>query len=293
MNKKAELRFQQEYLVFLLILLAVIVVLFIFLNKMQKVSDAQTIPDLCRRNIEVSAIGNLAGMELYDAVKCPTEYHTLGSTDEEQIKQALAKSLVSCWYKMGEGKYEVFDTSTMSETQYCVICSVTTFTGESKEVSGFVKYLQTENAPAYYTKTPGMTYMTYLQGYQSDSTVDLLENTGFSDTFETSGSTAVIFLYAKKGYVDKVWASFGGATAGFVAGTVGGILVFGGVTAPVGLGILATVGGASAGAIFGSEKTSDWESGILLYPYDTEELKKLDCDVLPVSQESGEVSLQV
>ena len=45
-----------------------------------------------------------------------------------------------------------------------------------------------------------------------------------------------------------------------------------------------TVVGGTAGYAVGSEKITDWESAIVLYPYRTESLKELNCEKLPVKQ---------
>ncbi len=297
MNKRAEIRFQQEYLVFLLILLVAVVVLILFLDKMKEVSEAENIPDLCRKNIEISSIGRVAGMELYDEIKCPTEYKEIGSTDEEEIKKELADGMASCWYKMGEGKYEVFETALLSDTHYCVICSVTEFSNDDKHISNFLDYLEEKEAPVYYTKTPGMNYMTYLQSGDAENIVKTLRKQETADTLETKQPYATIFLYTKQGDIPSVWGAIGGAGTGFVGGTLAGVYLIGitnplGLTVTAGIAISATLLGASTGgaATFAGP---EWNSGVLLYPYTSEALSQLNCEVLPVAQQSGEVSLQV
>src|SRR3989338_1382171 len=116
-NKKA---MQMEFLLGLIILGLVLVVLLLFYQKTAAVGTAQNIPDTCRKSIEINAIGNIGGMELYDEVQCPTEYVSVESTDPDDIKEEAADALAECWYKKGEGEYEVFETQ-FGTTQYCVL----------------------------------------------------------------------------------------------------------------------------------------------------------------------------
>lgn len=279
-NKKA---MQMEFLLGLIILGLVLVVLLIFYQKTAAVGTAQNIPDTCRKSIEINAIGNIGGMELYDEVQCPTEYITINSVEPEDIKEEAADALAQCWYKMGEGQYEVFETQ-FGTTQYCVVCSVLEFGGVPQEVSGVLDYLDKNPAPLLYSHEP-MSYTDYLQGFQSDDALQLLYDKETEDSMNTKDDYAVLFLYGKKGYMNKIWSTGTGAGVGFATGAV---LVFSGVGLPAGLLIAgSTVAGTAGGYALGAEKTADWDSGILLYPYTTDALNQLNCEVLPVKQDKA------
>lgn len=288
MNKRA---MEMEFLMGLLVLLVVGIILLLIFGRLGELSTEHKTLDICKQTIEINAIGHIAGIPLYDELKCPTEYETLETTDEKEIKKELANSMASCWYKTGAGQYELFETSLLSVSgertiQYCIICSVTEFDSAPQEIDGFLDYLDENQAPAYYTKGEALSYTDYLQGFTTDETLQLLYDQETQDTINTEYDYATIFLYAKKGYVNKVWSSIGGGALGVGAGIVGGVLILGGVTAPAGFGILAGVAGAAGGYALGAEKTADWESGVILYPYDAAELKKLDCDLLPAQQQN-------
>ncbi len=281
MNKKAMI----EFLVGLMILLVVAAVILIFYGKTSAVSEAKNVADACKQSIEINNIGRIGGTPLFDEVKCPTEYKTIDTDNSEEIKKELAHDMATCWYKMGRGQYEVFNTDMLQEKEYCVICSVTEF-DNAQEISGFLDYMTKNPAPLLYTGGESMSYTDYLQGYRSDSSRKLLYEQETRDIINTKNDYATIFLYGKKGYVSKVWGAGGGAAAGFTIGLVGGFLIIGGLTAPAGIAIIATVGGGAGGYLLGSEKSADWESGIILYPYTTEDLKKLNCEILPAKQQN-------
>lgn len=299
MNKRA-MQIGIEFLAGLLVLLTVTIILLMIYGKIGSISKEHKTAEVCKQTIETNAIGNVAGISLYDEIKCPVEYKEISSTDAEDIKKEIAKSMASCWYKMGEGQYELFDSALLSTSrertiQYCIICSVAEFDGSQKQkIEGFLDYLSNNNAPMYYTKyytkektlSKALSYTEYLQGFSSDKNLQLLYEQETRDIIDTNYNYATIFLYAKKRYVNKIWSSVAGGAVGIGAGLIGGFLIVGGVTAPAGIAVLAGGLGTAGGYALGSEKTADWESGILLYPYDTKELKKLDCDLLPAQQQN-------
>ncbi len=277
-NKKA---MQIEFLIYFLILLVILVIFLLYYQKTAELSTANTIADQCRQSITVNAIGHISGLQLYDEVQCPVEYTTIEETESEEIKKEVANSLASCWYKIGEGKYEVFDTNIM-KTQYCVICSVLEFESAPDEITGLVSYLDQNTVPVLFTAATPMSYTDYLQGFRSDANLKLLYNQETRDVIYTENNYAAVFLYGKKGYLNHIAAGAVGAGTGFVTG---GILIFSGVGVPAGLLVAGTtVAGTAAGFALGSDKTADWESAVALYPYKTEDLKKLDCDILPAEQ---------
>lgn len=288
MNKHA---IEMEFLVSILVLLVVGIILLMTFGRLGKISAEHKTADMCKQTIETNAIGRIAGIPLYDEIKCATEYRTLDTTDEKEIKKEVADSLASCWYKTGAGQYELFDAALLSASgertiQYCIICSVTEFDSAPQEITGFLNYLDENQAPAYYTKGEAMSYTEYLQGFKTDENLQLLYNQETNDVIDTQYDYATIFLYAKKDYINKVWSTVGGSALGVGAGIIGGALIIGGVTAPAGFGIIAGVIGATGGYALGAEKTADWESGVIIYPYETAELKKLDCDLLPAQQQN-------
>jgi hypothetical protein len=274
----------QSYIVGLIVLLAVLVVLLLFYSRTAELGESRESINLCRQQIEVSSIGHIGGMQIYDIGKCPTEYVTIDDVDEDVVKKELADEMASCWYKLGEGEYELFDFKT-GTTQYCVICSVIAFDTAPQEINGFLKYLGSKNVPIRYSGREGVSYADYMHNYKSDPSIQLLYEEETNDVIDTSFDYATIFLYGKKGHISKIWTT----AAGLAVGTVGGALVLSGVGAPVGVGLLAGsaaigAGGAYAGYAAGSDAGASWESGVLLYQYNTEALNQLDCEILPVQQ---------
>jgi hypothetical protein len=269
---------------FLLTLMIILVSLFIFVRFFEGTADIATkhqYAEVCRESIETNAIGHIAGLDFYEDVKCPTEYIEEESTDDAVIKKTVADAMTSCWFKMGEGKYEVFDTAT-GTTQYCVMCSVVEFDTKGQIVPGFVAYLKEHNVPRIYTRGKDILYTKYMHGYLSDDAVALLDEYEETDVIDTTYDYAVIFLYAKKGYINKIWATIGGAAIGTVGGSV---LIISGAGLPAGIALIGgTVAGGTAGYAVGADKITDWESALVVYPYTTESLQSLNCEKLPVKQ---------
>ena len=149
-NNKAEAQMSS----FLLTFIVILAILFVLLRFFQGTADVATkhqYAEVCRESIETNAIGHIAGLDLYDDVKCPTEYVTEESTDHDVIKKTVADAMASCWFKMGEGKYEIFET-TVGTTKYCVVCSVVEFDTKGQTVHDVVAYLQENDAPRIYTR---------------------------------------------------------------------------------------------------------------------------------------------
>ena len=282
MNKNRKVIAQLEFLIALVIICIILFISLELYGKTKEVSESTSLATTCRSTLDLNAIGHVSGMQLYDAVKCPIEYTTVTESDPDKLKKTIADSMASCWYRMGEGQYEVFDTNVM-KTQYCVICNVMEFTHDG-EISGFVSYLDKNNVPRIYTNGETVTYTDYLQGFHSDPSLALLYTQETRDTLDTSTPYATIFLYGKKGYLNKFWGGVTGAGTGFATGTV---LIMSGVGAPAGIFIAGTtVAGTLAGVALGSSKTSDWESAVGVYPYTTQSLDTLGCEVLPAEQQT-------
>lgn len=279
-NKKAAA--QLEFLIALILLLVITFVMIHFFDKTAEVAEKTSTATTCRSTIELNAIGHISGMQLYDAVKCPIEYTKIDETDPDKLKKTIADSLASCWYRMGQGEYEVFPTPVM-KTQYCVICNVMEFNREQK-VTGIVSYMNQNYVPLLYTNGETISYTDYLQNFHSDPSLALLYTQETRDTLDTKDPYATIFLYGKKGYVNKFWGGVIGAGAGFATGAV---LIMSGVGAPAGIFIAeTTIGGVIGGAAMGSSKTADWESAVGVYPYTTASLDSLGCEVLPAEQQN-------
>jgi hypothetical protein len=278
---------QQQYMTGLVLLLLVAVVMLFFYGRFGEIATQDNSVDLCRQHVQVSAIARVGGLQIYDVGKCPTEYIEIDETDEEKIKKKVANEMADCWYKLGEGEYELFEADT-GTVQHCVICSVMDFSVNT-EVDGLLEYLGENAAPAHYTIDDyaggePVSYADYLHGYRSDPAVQLLYEDETQDVLDTSYDYATIFMYAKKGQVSKIWTTSGG----LVVGTVGGAVLLATAGIPA-VGILAGgaaigLGGAALGYELGSDDSATWESGILLYPYDAAALRELNCDVLPAEQ---------
>jgi hypothetical protein len=278
----------------IIILLIVVILIFILSNvykQYYKYIDIES----CKDSIKANAYARIVikGTDMttkwgqVTQLKCSTEYEKISAKNEEQKKRALAESIDKCWDLYGKDGYELFDTA---DNTYCVVCSRLEF-DDKKPITNFTQFLMTE-------KKGNMTYFERL--YQINPHPELAgAQTKVSEQYKTDVPLGVVFVMAKEGYFGQAesttWWVMGGAVAGAV---VGGVLLYTGVLAPVAVplitGSLATLYGIAgtvtitggvgivSGALIGynvaSDHSSDFDSMIMVTPYDN--IKLLNCTYL-------------
>jgi hypothetical protein len=183
----------------------------------------------------------------------------------------------------GRGELELFEKEPSEDKSFCAVCHYITFEekGINIPMEEFTDYLNTRK---YRGKE---TYVDFLRGYSTEGEeIDAdLADESFIDTGTPYG---VFFVYNKKAYADPLSSTI----EGLVVGTSASILVVGGLLlSPITLGASAATGVILGGMVIGayagyetSDETKDWNSYVVLYPYEEEHIKRLKCTDLPVKQ---------
>ena len=263
-NKKASM---MGWIVTSVVFLVVLILFIMFIDTVFEAGQDKGEVEICRKSIQTLSSLNTFKEVGFEDIKCPMVNETIEVGDEEEFKEDLANEMAECYYKFGTGEWPLFETE-LGVTQYCVICSVIEFKGGVKgtEIDGLISWMDKNYLPLYYltdltqdAQASQLTYLEYFRKYETTpGVVDHLTLESI-DSVNTEQDYATIFLYAKKGYLSKI------------QGAVLGGMVLG-------------VPGAVVGAYYGENKDPDWETGILLWPYNTEDLNQLDCEKLPAGQ---------
>ena len=90
--------------------------------------------------------------------------YKIKNADEGDVNKILAEELRLCWYKMAEGKVDIFEDDFIrtSGGRVCLVCSEVNFDIRTKkEFSGLVNYLKLNKVP-----NADNTYYTYLSNSQ-------------------------------------------------------------------------------------------------------------------------------
>lgn len=93
-----------------------------------------------------------------------TSSYKIKNAEESDVNKILAEELRLCWYKMAEGKVDVFeDDFVVSGGNACLVCSEISFNAQTnKEFSGLVDYLKSNKIPKL-----DATYYNYLSNSQA------------------------------------------------------------------------------------------------------------------------------
>jgi hypothetical protein len=294
-----------------LIIMALLIIIFtLFIIRTVDVFKGKTSKEICKADVYGKAAMGIKPLkfvekatELIDSrheivsdIDCPTQEVVIKeklSTDSGQTKAKaqIARAMYDCWDEFGEGKYELFESKPGTEV-YCAICHHITFTDNNTEITGFVNYLEENTIP---TSTE-VSYYEYLTGFQSNENLEIFKQDmeSFMQSHNakeivTSSDYAVTFFYFKQGYIDKLRGGVIGAVSG--AGGAAGVgiaSIFVAIPGPgwIGLGLL--VIGTGIGIAAGSDKSADWNSGVMLIPLQSEQLSSLGCSYLPAKQDAKE-----
>ncbi len=251
-------------------------------------------------------------------IKCPTIYKTIDKKEDKEIMHELAENMRKCWNTFGEGRKKLFEFKKGDE-RYCIICHHLDFKKETT-ISGteFLKYLKETKIPKIHTQGDDITYFKYLQRYRTNE--DIFDENKIPQDYniQTELPYSTVFVYTKRGNWGKIMGTAFGATIGLsastggvlfaqistTAGIIGGLATGGaggglikiagssikditGRVAPIvvlGIVILGTAAGGATGAATGADTTNNWDSAIVLIPYESINLKQLNCTYLPAIQ---------
>jgi len=298
----------------MVIFCALVIIFLLFLSRTNDVLKAKAQKEICKSDVygqaamgikplkTIEKIGELIDNrhDIVSDVNCPTQEVVIKEkldTKAGQVKaeKQIATAMYDCWDQFGQGKLELFE-SKIGTDMYCVMCSHITFKENDKKIDGFINYLQENTIPSD-TET---TYAEYLTGYQTLDKLQMFKENlnsfmqqNNAHEIITSSDYAVTFFYYKEGYMDKIKSTalgmIGGATIGTavpVGFLIAGTTIGTGGLAAIGVAIFAL--GTGIGAVLGSDKSANWNSGVMLIPLQSEQLSDLKCSYLPAKQSEKE-----
>ena len=159
---------------------------------------------------------------------------------------------------------------------------------KDEKITNFSNFLATEKM------ADGRSYAQYLKCFNTDQAmVDAAKETN-PGIIDTSQDYGIMFIYAKKGYLQKMWSTWNYAKKGMATGaTEAAILIFAPdftVTKATAFVIIAanTAAGATYGYTTGTEKAADWQACVMLFPYNQQTLDSLKCTYMSGQQGARE-----
>lgn len=153
----------------ILFLIAAIVLFFLF----SPVFDyflGKSDEEICRVSVLAAGKARIMGQS-FSSIECPAkeveierpDVYESGGVNEEKIKEIFAEEMRICWWKMGEGKLEMFsEEEALGRRNVCVICSRVSVDesvqSEVMDVEGFFDFLEETNLPG----NSSMSYADYM-----------------------------------------------------------------------------------------------------------------------------------
>ena len=160
MNKKAV----QVELKTLILIVIVAIVLFIFVSKMVDYFKKANYEEFCRLNVIAAAKTKVVGKQTI-SLECEMQRTKIEKGTDDEIKQTIADSLVSCWRIFGQGNLSPFKQNIVDFKlqNACFICRKITFDdllkNENYLVTNFDSWMKENNIPG--TNTKYMDYLSY------------------------------------------------------------------------------------------------------------------------------------
>ncbi len=158
MKKKAV----QVELKTLILVVIIAIVLFIFVSRMVDYFKKVNYEEFCRLNVIAAAKTKVVGKQLI-SLECEMQRTKIEKETDDEIKQTIADSLVSCWKIFGQGNLTPFNQNIadFKLRNACFICRKITFDeslkNEDYKVIGFDEWLKENDLPRTNTK-----YIDYL-----------------------------------------------------------------------------------------------------------------------------------
>jgi len=285
---------EQKAIVATAVFLLAIFIIFTFETNLKASYKETAAKQTCKSSVQANSALRLRYADFSNTIQCPTTYLTINDKNENVVKKRIADAMVDCWDQFGRGHPDLFTDDNI----YCTICHRITF-GNNIKVNGVSEYLATKNAPR-----KDMTYLQFLttEKTQGAKFLNELQKQKIDHNLDTSkmNEYAVMFVYVKgkeyqKEYMEKYkyYASGLGTIAiGYGVVKAGAAIGFTGIGAPIALGV-SSVGGVimSFGLLFGGVGVAtagvpfEHIASVSFVPYDSENLKQLNCKDVPISQQ--------
>ena len=250
MNKKSEMELRS----ILLLVLCAVFLLWFSLWLYQQQDSQESFKENVECKLSVKASAQIKNPSLID---CPREYIKLYNKNEKEVeksKHKIAQSLAICKNQYSEGNQELFEHI---DGTFCGICNVYEFENE-RQLANFDEYLLTNEVslPA----VSKMSYAEYLVGVKMRA--GILENYNKNPlndvNIDPSKKYASVFIYSKDSFflakhnLQRIANEF-----------------------PQPIKIIVEINSF----FFGYEPGANWVSGIILMPFNENDLKK-NCEYL-------------
>lgn len=275
---------------YFIIFIVVVLIIFLFYGKLWDLWKGSADAQACRKSVEAHAMSDVAGTKIIDTVKCAPTTEIIEDTDRNIIMKKTADLMAQCFWKLGANEFDLFSGGIMGKLKvlrYCAVCSQIKFKGGAKgqKIPEFRKYLMTTAVPSKYGND--ISYAQYLIG--RPTTPGEFEPVPLPNQIEidTNQEYGIMYLYVKDEHVSEAVASLLGAGTGSLIGYAGGIYLTGGIgLAPMTIAVVTGTGGGVLGYMGGASRQADWQTAVLLTPFDAQELKRLGCTEMPILQDN-------
>jgi len=266
----------------LILAMAIMITMFFFMERVEQLESSKVRKAVCKQSVKAYSLAKIAGMDFGTEIKCPTERLSIDDSEEEIIMEKLADAMYNCFDQFHRGTLNLFSDDYKKE-KHCAVCHVIEFKEKGKKITSkrFNGYIKTHKIP-----TGEMTYRDFFLGHSTYDEDKEIEYEAELFDINTEMDYATVFVYGKEGYWSKWEATAGGAIG---VSTLLGLVAIPFVgTGSLVVGAAGLAGGTMGGIIgynFGSDKNADWNSSIILLPYEPNIIKNLTCTYAPVEQD--------
>jgi len=262
MKKAVSMQFAVAFILFVIIMILILVYATGVFDVMKSKYSQYT----CKASIKAVQAASLQKGQ-YD-IKCPTLYETIpeagGSEKErkERYMAEIAERMAYTWNLFGEGNYNLFTVGATGDEKFCIISHRLDFEeGIEIQNGNFWAYLGKNTAEIDKMKR---TYLEYLrppefQGFD-------LKMPAQVPPLSTGTPVAIVFSYSKLSWLLQL-------TGDYAWGKASGINIPRLVLSRFDLGQAVTL------------DDRNFDSMVLVVPFDAENLKQLGCTNLPAEQE--------
>ena len=266
MNHKAAIT--QETLIYVIIIVVSFIVLGYAALKIAGLIGPTMIKETCHTSVILRSSALLKGTHFTPELlplKCKTQQIEISSSDTEEISRELANAMYDCWWQLGEGKIDFFDSISWwnitnplaKEVSSCVICSQISFKDAAlnKKIN-LVDYMSKTRIP-----NRDITYLDYFNNQKTILPSDIKIN-----PIDTNKKYSIFFMGMRGGKLSDqlktgaISGGFFGLSSGVVVGAAAGTIYcmatgVGAIISPLcGIvgGIIGGLGGTAIGTTVGS-----------------------------------------
>jgi hypothetical protein len=269
----------------IILIIMVIVIIMYFSGQIYLTWKERSDARLCRDSIELHAAGKLWGLKsVSESLNCPPRYVKLKLENTDKSKKQVADMMAECFWKFGENKYDLFSGGYVGQSNFCALCTHLTPESGSQSVSDFSRFLAEKPVPSRFGEG---SYAQYILGRPTDAKeLDTIKAISAPE-IQSDQNYGIMLLYIKDEHLDSRWtAAFGMGGAATVT-VIGGVMVLGtGVFSIPFLAVVSASGiaGGAAGYSLGSDRSADWQTAVVLIPYNENDIKRLGCTYMPAEQ---------